>query len=64
MVTFTSVDVFTLCFSENLPAAGNLAFNSAGTDIEWNDQGFSPSDSEGSSNNGVQWLGYDDQKLY
>ena len=37
-----SVDVLTLCFSEKLPAAGNLAFNSEGNDIEWNEQGFPP----------------------
>ena len=25
-IKFTSLDVFTLCFSEKLPAAGDLAF--------------------------------------
>ena len=29
-VKFTSLDVFTLCFSEKLPAAGNLALHSEG----------------------------------
>jgi hypothetical protein len=31
---FTSLDVFTLCFSEKLPAAGNLALYSEGNDIK------------------------------
>ena len=33
-VTFTSLDVFTLCFSEKLPAAGNLALYSKDNDIK------------------------------
>jgi hypothetical protein len=39
---FTSLDVSTLCFSEKLPAAGNLALYSEGNDIKWNGQGFLP----------------------
>ena len=40
MVKFTSLDVFTLCFSEKLAAAGNLAFILEGNDLIWNEQGF------------------------
>ena len=32
-VKFNSVDVLTLCFSEKLPAAGNLAFILKGYDL-------------------------------
>ena len=46
---FTSLDVLTLCFNEKLPAAGNLASYSEGNDIKR----FSPTDSEGRSNNSV-----------
>ena len=34
------LDVFTLCFSEKLPVAGNLALYSEGNDIKWNGQGL------------------------
>ena len=36
------MDVITLCFSEKLPAAGNLAFILEGNDLIWNKQGFPP----------------------
>ena len=36
------MDVFTLCFSEKLPAAGNLAFILEGNDLIWNGQCFPP----------------------
>ena len=36
------MDVFTLCFSEKLPAVDNLALYSGGNDIKWNGQGFPP----------------------
>ena len=50
-VKFTSVDVLTLCFSEKLPATGNLAFKFRGQWpwIKWTR--FSPSNSECRSNN-------------
>ena len=41
-VKFTSLDVFTLCFGEKLPAAGNLALYSECNDIKWKKQGFHP----------------------
>ena len=52
-VKFTSVDVLTLCFSEKLPAAGNLTFIFRGQwpHMKW--ARFSPTDSEGRSNNSV-----------
>ena len=36
------MDVITLCFSEKLPAAGNLVLYSEGNDNIWNEQGFPP----------------------
>ena len=36
------MDVLTLCFSEKLPAPGNLALYSDGNDIKLNGQGFPP----------------------
>ena len=36
------MDVFTLCFSEKLPTAGNLAFILEGNDLIWNAQCFPP----------------------
>ena len=45
--------VLTLCFSEKLPTAENLALYSEGNDIKWNGQGFPPTDWEGRSNNSV-----------
>ena len=50
---FTIVDVLTLCFSEKLPAAGNLTFIFRGQwpYMKW--ARFSPTDSEGRSNNSV-----------
>ena len=40
MVKLTSLDIFTLCFSERLPVAGNLALYSKGNDIKWDGKGF------------------------
>ena len=44
---YTSVDALTLCFSEKLPAAGNLAFIFRGQWHQMKWTRFSPTDSEG-----------------
>ena len=52
-VKFTKVDALTLCFSENLPATGDLAFIVRGQWHYMKCARFSPTDSEGRSNNSV-----------